>query len=103
MRCGVPTGKRRATQVGDTLKSRANAPYKDFATPDAAVIDPPRPPDLSLPLGAAPRQPRPLVEVEQEQIREALAFTRGHQGRAATLLGISRKALWEKRRRYGIP
>ncbi|HEV3074073.1 MAG TPA: sigma 54-interacting transcriptional regulator [Thermoanaerobaculia bacterium] len=72
-------------------------------TPDATVIDPPPPPDLYLPLGAAPRPPRPLVEVEQEQIREALAFTRGHQGRAATLLGISRKALWEKRRRYGIP
>ena len=73
------------------------------ADSDAAVIDPPPPPDLSLPLGAAPRLPRPLLEVEQEQIREALAYTRGHQGRAASLLGISRKALWEKRRRYGIP
>jgi DNA-binding NtrC family response regulator len=48
-------------------------------------------------------RPRPLVEVEKEQLRLALAFTRGHQGRAAELLGISRKALWEKRRRYGIP
>jgi DNA-binding NtrC family response regulator len=72
-------------------------------SPDTAVIDPPPPPDLYLPPGAAPRPPRPLVEVEQDQIRDALAFTRGHQGRAATLLGISRKALWEKRRRYGIP
>ena len=33
----------------------------------------------------------------------ALAYTRGHQGQAADLLGISRKALWEKRKRYGIP
>jgi DNA-binding NtrC family response regulator len=47
--------------------------------------------------------PRPLLEVEKEQIRNALAYTRGHQGQAADLLGISRKALWEKRRRYGIP
>ena len=46
---------------------------------------------------------RPLVEVEQGHIRAALAHTRGHQGRAAALLGISRKALWQKRRRYGIP
>ena len=43
------------------------------------------------------------LEVEKEQIRNALAYTRGHQGHAAELLGISRKALWEKRRRYGIP
>ncbi len=48
-------------------------------------------------------RPRPLLEVEKEQIRHALAYTRGHQGRAAELLGISRKALWEKRKRYGIP
>ena len=48
-------------------------------------------------------RPRPLVEVEKEQIRNALAYTRGHQGKAAELSGISRKALWEKRRRYGIP
>ena len=27
----------------------------------------------------------------------------GSQTRAAAILGISRKALWEKRRRYGIP
>ncbi|MEM9554416.1 MAG: sigma 54-interacting transcriptional regulator [Acidobacteriota bacterium] len=47
--------------------------------------------------------PRPLAEVERDEIRRALAHTRGHQGRAAALLGISRKALWEKRKRYGLP
>jgi DNA-binding NtrC family response regulator len=60
-------------------------------------IDPPPP------AGAREERPRPLLDVEKEQIRNALAYTRGHQGRAAELLGISRKALWEKRRRYGIP
>ena len=64
---------------------------------DSGRVDPP-PPEGFLEI-----RPRPLVEVEKEQIRNALAFTRGHQGRAADLLGISRKALWEKRRRYGIP
>jgi DNA-binding NtrC family response regulator len=63
--------------------------------------------DLALdpepPEGGAEGRPRRLVEVEIEEIRKALAHTRGHQGRAAELLGISRKALWEKRRRYGIP
>jgi DNA-binding NtrC family response regulator len=61
------------------------------------TVDPP-PPEGSL-----DARPRPLLEVEKEQIRNALAYTRGHQGKAAELLGISRKALWEKRRRYGIP
>ena len=64
---------------------------------DGAPLDPPPPDD------AAAARPRPLVEVEREQILRALAYTRGHQGRAAGLLGISRKSLWEKRRRYGIP
>ena len=59
-------------------------------------IDPPQPTNV------AEERPRTLLAVEQEQIRQALAYTRGHQGRAAELLGISRKALWEKRKRYGM-
>ena len=47
--------------------------------------------------------PESLQEVERRQIMRALAYTRGHQGKAADLLGISRKTLWEKRRRLGIP
>jgi DNA-binding NtrC family response regulator len=47
--------------------------------------------------------PESLEIIEHRQILRALAYTRGHQGRAAELLGISRKTLWEKRRRYGIP
>ncbi|MDX1632372.1 MAG: sigma-54 dependent transcriptional regulator [Thermoanaerobaculia bacterium] len=57
--------------------------------------DPPREPGED--------RPRTLQEVEIEEIRKALAYTRGHQGRAAELLGISRKGLWAKRKRYGIP
>lgn len=60
-------------------------------------IDPP-PPE-----GTPEGRPRPLLDMEKEMIRKALAYTRGHQGQAADLLGISRKALWEKRKRYGIP
>lgn len=60
------------------------------------------PVDPEPPSGAG-APPRRLDQVEADEIRRALAYTRGHQGRAAELLGISRKALWAKRRRLGIP
>lgn len=59
------------------------------------ILDPEPPPGRDAP-------PRPLEAVEAEEIRRALAYTRGHQGEAAELLGISRKALWAKRKRHGI-
>jgi DNA-binding NtrC family response regulator len=48
------------------------------------------------------RQPT-LRDVEEAYIRYVLAHTAGNQTKAALTLGISRKVLWEKRRRYGIP
>jgi DNA-binding NtrC family response regulator len=51
----------------------------------------------------AGRDRRPtLKDVEQAYIRYVLDAVGGSQTRAAAILGISRKALWEKRRRYGI-
>jgi DNA-binding NtrC family response regulator len=43
-----------------------------------------------------------LDEVEARYIAATLKHTRGNQTDAAKILGISRKALWEKRKRYGI-
>jgi DNA-binding NtrC family response regulator len=54
--------------------------------PESAAHDP------LLPLGAA------VEQFEQEYIRKALAKAGGHRGRAAALLGISRKSLWERLR-----
>jgi two-component system response regulator HydG len=52
----------------------------------------------------AGRDRRPtLKDVEQAYIRHVLEQTGRSQTHAAAVLGISRKALWEKRRRYGIP
>jgi DNA-binding NtrC family response regulator len=79
------------------LRQLRNTLERGLILATGEAVDPP-PPE-----GLLETRPRPLVEVEKEQIRNALAYTRGHQGRAAELLGISRKALWEKRRRYGIP
>lgn len=62
----------------------------------ADLIDPP-----ARRSGEAP--PQPLARIEEAAIRRALAYTGGRQGQAADLLGISRKTLWQKRRRFGIP
>ncbi len=43
-----------------------------------------------------------LEEVERRYIELTLQFAKGNQTRAAAILGISRKALWEKRKRYGL-
>ena len=43
-----------------------------------------------------------LEELERAYIAEVLDATRGKKGRAAEILGISRKTLLEKRRRYGL-
>jgi two-component system NtrC family response regulator len=51
----------------------------------------------------AGRDRRPtLKDVELAYIRYVLDAVKGNQTRAASVLGISRKALWEKRRRYGL-
>jgi DNA-binding NtrC family response regulator len=43
-----------------------------------------------------------LDEMERRYIELVLRQTRDNQSEAARILGISRKALWEKRRRYGL-
>ena len=65
-----------------------------------------RPPsDLRKAYGQA-REIRTLEEArreaEQEQILVTLKATKGHKAKAAELLGISRKNLWEKMREYQI-
>ena len=43
-----------------------------------------------------------LAEIEAVYVREILDYTRGNKTRAAEILGISRKNLYEKMRRYEI-
>ena len=43
-----------------------------------------------------------LEEVERHYIAATLLTTRGNQTRAAAILGISRKGLWEKRKRFAL-
>jgi len=43
-----------------------------------------------------------LEEIEREHIAAVLDHTRGKKSKAAEILGISRKNLLEKRKKYGL-
>ena len=43
-----------------------------------------------------------LVEAEREHLKIVLRGVGGHRTKAASVLGISRKVLWEKLKDYGI-
>ncbi len=68
----------------------------DFVTPGSL---PPLGGDL---VAVAARGEWTLAELESRYIREILRQTRSNYSRAAAVLGINRKTLLEKRRRYGI-
>jgi DNA-binding NtrC family response regulator len=51
---------------------------------------------------AAPTRKASLEEVERAYIAEVLEFTQGKKTLSAQILGISRKTLLEKRKRYGL-
>jgi DNA-binding NtrC family response regulator len=63
----------------------------------SAVLEPP---DVNL--GSFGPQRPTLEEVERQYIVLTLRLTRGNQTRAAAILGISRKGLWEKRKRFAL-
>ena len=62
----------------------------------AGAMGSPRATTFQLPKGLT------LVEAEREYIRFTLEAVDGNVQRAAELLGISRKNLWEKRKKYGL-
>lgn len=79
------------------LRQLRNVLERAMLRADGRMLDPPPPAEVVAPA------PSSLVEAERLAILAALAASRGHQGEAAALLGISRKGLWEKRKRLGIP
>jgi DNA-binding NtrC family response regulator len=78
------------------LRQLRNLLERQIVLSTGEVIDP-DPPER------AGGRPDSLASVEKDQICRALEYTRGHQGKTADLLGISRKSLWEKRKKYQLP
>jgi two-component system response regulator HydG len=60
-------------------------------------------PEGSGPIALATRSRYSLAQLEEMYIRATLRVTRGNRTEAARILGINRKTLLEKRKRYGIP
>jgi two-component system, NtrC family, response regulator HydG len=58
---------------------------------------------LAPPDAAAAQGLSSLAQVEEAYIREILRITGNNRSEAARILGINRKTLLEKRKRYGIP
>jgi DNA-binding NtrC family response regulator len=53
--------------------------------------------------GAAPSfELKPLVDLERDAIEAALRHVSGNRRRAAELLGIGERTLYDKLKRYGI-
>jgi DNA-binding NtrC family response regulator len=81
-----------------TPGSSAEGPLE--VTPPAVehkpAADAPTPDDMKFELGLT------LEEVERRYITATLSDGRSELGELAQRLGISRKTLWEKRRRYGL-
>jgi DNA-binding NtrC family response regulator len=67
-----------------------------LAGPEAAMRADPHPHHFPLPKGLS------LADAEREYIRCTLAENDGSIQKAAEILGISRKNLWEKRKKYGL-
>jgi DNA-binding NtrC family response regulator len=69
-------------------------------------LPPTLPRSAGTPRKSAPQAALTLQEAaaraEMDAIRTALAATDGQKIRAAELLGVSRKTLWEKMKTYGI-
>jgi two-component system response regulator AtoC len=73
---------------------RGSAPPALVPTPESAIAE--LEPNAVIPLAEATR------EFEKRHLRRALAATGGKRVKAAERLGISRKSLWEKLRRYAL-
>jgi DNA-binding NtrC family response regulator len=68
----------------------SHVPFPERREPASASSPAPEPPVL------------PLMELEKRAIRQALEYTRGDRGVAATLLGIGRTTLYRKLKEYQL-
>lgn len=91
-----PGNVRELSHVLERAVLNADGPVITAADLPAEIVSP-----EAVAAGATDERPT-LDALERRYIAFVLKETRGNQSRAAEVLGISRKALWEKRKRYGM-
>ena len=84
-------------ELRNAVERAAVLEQRETITPASLPIQ--QPEDLIL---TAARGAWTLDELEAHYIREVLRVTRANYSQAATILGINRKTLLEKRKKYGI-
>jgi DNA-binding NtrC family response regulator len=82
---------------GDVLRADHLPP---LSAPQASASSPA--PPVAIPDGYVLPRGLTLAEAEREYITHALTTFGGNVQRAAESLGISRKSLWERRKRHGL-
>ena len=93
---GWPGNVRELGHVLERAVLNTDGPVLSAADLPSSIVSP------ELVASGASRE-RPTLDVlERRYVAFVLKETRGNQSRAAAILGISRKALWEKRKRYGM-
>jgi DNA-binding NtrC family response regulator len=88
-------------ELRNVIERAALIEESDRITPASLPID--RFAEGATLLVTASRDRWTLEELEQRYIREILRQTRDNYSRAAEVLGINRKTLLEKRKKYGLP
>jgi DNA-binding NtrC family response regulator len=58
--------------------------------------------DAGKPIAASSGEVKPLVELEKDAILHALEVVSGNRRRAAELLGIGERTLYDKLKKYGV-
>jgi DNA-binding NtrC family response regulator len=91
-----PGNVRELRHVVEVACQTANETVTLTDLPDEVLATP-------APIDSAPAHRQPtLDEMERRYVAATLRAAGGNQTDAAARLGISRKALWEKRKRYGM-
>jgi DNA-binding NtrC family response regulator len=87
----------------DTIERSDLPAYLPESESSGWPFGPSGPSGSSGPSGPSGKDKRPtLEEVEKRYIERVLSEVGGNQTRAAEILGISRKSLWERRRRFDL-
>ncbi|MEZ4403009.1 MAG: sigma-54 dependent transcriptional regulator [Kofleriaceae bacterium] len=94
-------------ELGNTLERAAILAERDVISAAdiwleaGAPASTPEPAPVAPPAAGGPG-PRPLVELERDAIVSALTSVAGNRRKAAELLGIAERTLYDKLKRYGI-